>query len=209
MKESEEIVKEENKKEKKSKKRRKKYRWWIWPLKIFLIALLLSFSFSVISELIFSVVGIIVSVVVVLVLLAIGIICDMIGVAVTSADIKPFTAMMSRKVKGSKQAMKLIKNAEKVSSICNDVVGDICGILTGAAGAVIALKIIPESVTSIVRVLIASSVSAIIAGFTILGKASCKKLAMDNSTKIILAVGKILSVFSIKKKRRRLKRVKK
>lgn len=191
--------------EKVKKRKKKKNHWWVWPLKAFIIALVLSFAFSIVSEMIFSVVGIIVSVVVIFILLAIGILCDMIGMAVASADIKPFTAMMSRKVRGSKESMRLIKNAEKVSSICNDIVGDICGILTGAAGAVIALKIIPENVDSIIRILIASSVSALIAGLTILGKACFKKVAIDNSTKIVLSVGKLLSIFSRKKKNKKRK----
>ena len=202
-------MKEKEDKLKKNKK--KKERAWVWPVKIFIIALILSFAFSFMSEFIFSKVGIVVSLLVVFCLLAIGVITDMIGIAVTSADISPFTAMMSRKVKGAKQAMKLIKNAEKVSSICNDVAGDICGILTGAAGAVIALKLMSGDVSNIAKVLIASSVSAAIAGLTILGKASFKKIAMDNSTKIVLIVGKILSIFSrdkkSKKKEQREKKV--
>lgn len=184
----------------KIKEKRKNNKEISWIIKIFFVALILSFSFSLLSELIFSTVGIIVSIIVIIVLLAIGVIFDMIGVAVTSADLKPFTSMMSRKVRGAKQGMKLIKNAEKVSSICNDVVGDICGILTGAAGTVIALKIITNTFEGIEKILITSAVSAIIAGLTILGKACFKKVAMIKSTSIVMTVGKFLSVFSWKKK---------
>ncbi len=205
-----EKIKKIEKKDKKSvKKTKKKINPWIWPLKIFIIALILSFTFSVLSEMVFSVVGIVVSVLVILLLLTLGVICDMIGVAVTSANIEPYTAMRAKKVRGSKEAMKLVKNAEKISSICNDVIGDICGILTGAAGAVIALKIVPSSIMGIERILIVSSISAIIAGLTIFGKAGFKKIAMEKSTKIVLAVGKCLSVFSIKKKKKAKKNVKK
>ena len=170
---------------------------------MFLFAIILSFSFSVLSEFIFSKAGIIISVVVTVILIVVNIICDMISVAVASASIEPFAAMRSRKVKGAKQAMRLVKNAEKVSSICNDVIGDICGILMGAAGAVIAMKIISDSAGDIKKVLISAAVSATIAGVSILGKAAFKKLAMDKSTTIILFFGKVLSVFSIKKKKKK------
>ena len=104
--------------------------------------------------------------------------------------------MSSRKVRGAKEGRMLVKNAEKVSSICNDVVGDICGIISGAAGSVISVKIITESMGNSVQILIAASVSAVIAALTIFGKAAMKKVAMENSTKVILTVGKILSIFT-------------
>ena len=185
-----------------SKKKKQKSRWWVWPLKIFVIALILSFSFSFLSEFIFSKVGLIVSVVVAVVILAVGIVFDMIGVAVTAAEIEPFNAMRSRKVYGADIAMKLIKNAEKVASICNDVVGDICGILTGAAGATIAVKLIQNSMGDFVKIAIISAVSAIIAGLTIFGKACLKKVAIDKSTGIVLKTGKFLSVASFKKNKK-------
>ena len=56
-----------------------------------------------------------------------GILFDIIGVAVTSSDDKIFHSMSARKVRGAKVAVKFHKNAEKVSSFCCDVVGDICG----------------------------------------------------------------------------------
>ena len=40
----------------------------------------------------------------------------------------------------------LVKNADKVSSVLNDVIGDVCGILSGAAGASIVVLIVKEEV---------------------------------------------------------------
>ena len=202
-------MKEEEKVNNPKKKKNKNKNWWIWPLKVFVIALILSFSFSFLSEFIFTKVGLIVSIVVAVVLLVVGIIFDMIGVAVTAAPIEPFAAMRSRKVYGADEAMKLIKNADKVASICNDVIGDICGILTGAAGATIALRIITESMGDVVKIVIASSVSAVIAGLTIFGKAALKKVAIDKSTGIILRVGKLLRFLSFKKTKKVNKKGKK
>lgn len=182
--------------------RKKKPSWIIWPIKILIITLFLSFTFSILSELVLSNVGIIISVLMIVVLLVIGIVADMIGVAAAACQIEPFAAMRSRKVKGARTAMFLVKNAEKVSSICNDVVGDICGIISGAAGAVIALKLTSQYMSDIVAILIAASVSAVIAGLTIFGKALCKKYALDNCSKVILTVGKVLSIFSFKKSKK-------
>ena len=180
--------------------KKKKQSWWVWPVKILVITLFLSLAFSVLSEFVLGSVGIAVSVVIILLLWILGVVSDMIGVAAASASIEPFNAMASRKVRGAKEAKFLVKNAEKVSSICNDVVGDICGILSGAAGAAIAVKLTMGMVSSI-QILIAASVSAIIAGLTIFGKAIMKKVALDNSTKVILSVGKFLSLFTKNNKR--------
>ena len=157
---------------------------------------------SNVFNLVFRIIGIIVSIAVLIVLLCIGVVFDMIGVAVTAASIEPFAAMRSRKVYGADKAMGLIKNAEKVSSICNDVVGDICGILTGAAGASIAARLLLDSMGDITKVLIVSSVSAIIAGLTIFGKACFKTVAMKRSTSIILKVGKFLKFFSFRRNKK-------
>lgn len=176
--------------------KKKKESKWAWPVKILVIALFLSLGISVASEFALSNAGIAVSAVIILLLWVFGVVSDMIGVAAASASIEPFNAMSSRKVRGAKEGRMLVKNAEKVSSICNDVVGDICGIISGAAGSVISVKIITESMGNSVQILIAASVSAVIAGLTIFGKAAMKKVAMDNSTKVILTVGKILSIFT-------------
>lgn len=211
-----ENLKEENKTKKADLKtttnkalKKKQPKWWVWPVKILVIAVFLSLSFSVLSEMLLSSVGIAISVLVIVLLLAVGIISDMIGVASTACSIEPFAAMRSRKVKGAKLAMSLVKNSEKVASICNDVVGDICGILSGAAGASIAVKFVSENMGNSLQILIAGAVSAVIAGLTIFGKAVCKKYAIDNSTKIILGVGKCLSIFSRNKDAKKSKKTKK
>ena len=61
-----------------------------------------------------------------LLFILLGIMFDIIGVAVTAANPKPFNSMAAHRVKGAKEALYLIRNAEKVASFCNDVVGDIC-----------------------------------------------------------------------------------
>ena len=180
--------------------KKKKQSSWVWPIKVLVISLCLSLAFSVMSEFVLDSVGIVVSFVILLFLWVFGVVSDMIGVAAASSSIEPFNAMCSRKVRGAKEAKFLVKNSEKVSSICNDVIGDICGILSGAAGAVIAVKLTAAGMSNSVEILIAASVSAAIAGLTIFGKAVMKKFAIDNSTKVLLSVGKFLSIFTKKTK---------
>lgn len=179
----------------KEKKEKKKSKAWIWPVKILLLSLFLSLTFSILSELVLSKANIIIAVIVILVFIMINILCDMIGLAVASSSVEPFTAMASRKVKGSKQALALTKNADKVSSICADVIGDVCGILAGAAGASIITKIAMTS-TGFMPILISSLVSAIIAGLTIFGKAIFKRYAINHANDITLRLAQIINIFT-------------
>lgn len=189
---------EKKKKHEKVKSLKKNNNVWRWPIRILIITVILSFSVTVFSEFVLSRTGIIVSVVLLIPLLLIAVITDMIGVAVAAADIYPFRSMASRKVRGAKESIYLIKNAEKVSSICNDVIGDVCGIISGAIGASIVLKIVTENITDIEQIFIAAAVSSVIAGLTIFGKAVAKRFAINQSTKIVSACGKFLSIFTKK-----------
>ncbi len=121
----------------------------------------------------------------------------MLGLAVASANIEDFAAMASRKVKGSKQALILTKNADKVGSIC-DVIGDVCGILSGAAGASIVTKIVLTAGGEFLPILIASLISALIAGFTIFGKSVFKGFAIKHANSVTLKFAKFINFFSRK-----------
>ena len=166
---------------------------WAWPLKIFFITLILSLIFSISSEFLLSGTGIIVSVIIIVVLLLISVAFDMLGVAMASANLEPFVAMSSKRVKGAKQAIQLLKHAEKVSSFSSDVIGDMCGILSGAVGASIALQIY-NTTNDIKTVIIAALVSSIIAALTVFGKALGKKFAINEPDKIVLLASKILAL---------------
>ena len=174
-----------------------KKKFYSWPYIILVLSFLLSFSFGLLSELTLSETTIVVATIVILVFIAISIIFDMLGLAVASCSIEPFTAMAARKVKGAKQALSLVKNADKVSSVCADVVGDVCGILAGAGGASIVAKI-AMSANSFTPILISSLVSGVIAGLTIFGKASCKRYAIKHCTEITLRLAKFLNIFTRK-----------
>ena len=124
--------------------------------------------------------GMIIAFVILLVIIFVGIIFDIIGVAVTSADEKPFNAMAARKVPGARQAISLIHNAERVSSICNDVIGDICGVVSGAASATIAAQVLQNFTFSWPR-MIPLIMSSLVAGLTVGGKAMGKTFAINSN----------------------------
>ena len=124
----------------------------------------------------------------------VGVIFDVIGVAVTVADESEFHAKATKKVHGSKESIKLIRNASQVSNICADVIGDICGVLSGAISALVALKITSGlGISYDIQFLI----SAFVASLTIGGKALGKGFARRHSTKIIMITGKILNKFHL------------
>ena len=188
----------EDQDKKKKPIKNKSQKWWVWPVKVFFLAIFLSFTFSIISEMALSNASIAIAIIVILLFIAISILFDMLGVAVTSSSIEPFLAMASRHVKGSKQAISLIKNADRISAICTDVIGDICSILSGAAGASILTKIAVASSGNFTSIAIASTVSALIAGITIAGKAAFKKYAISHSSQVAYRFAKFINLFTKK-----------
>ena len=171
---------------------------WVWPIIIFISAISLSLLFGIASELVLSKSTIVISTIVIFVFITIAILTDMVGLAVASSNIEHFTAMASRKVKGSKQALSLIKNADKVSSVLSDVIGDVCSILSGAAGASIVAKIAIDNGGDFMSILIPSLVAAIIAGLTIGGKAMFKRIAIKHANAITLSFAKFVNFFTRK-----------
>ena len=139
--------------------------------------------------LIISAISIILIIILILVI-AIGIGFDIIGVAVTVANEEEFHAKATKKVKGAKTSIKLIKNSARVANICADVIGDICGVLSGAISAMIASKITEKFGVNLQFV-----ISAMVASLTVGGKALGKEVANNNSTPIVHFVGTFLNKF--------------
>ena len=189
---------------KKKQKKTKKHSNFRWIVTIFFVAVLISSAISFLSSSVMEDAGIVEAFVVLLLIVLIGILFDIVGVAVMFAGEKPFHSMAAKKVPGAAEALMLLRNAEKVSSFCNDVVGDICGVVSGSASAVIAVKALSNLNSDAVGQLI---MSAVVAGITIAGKALGKNIAMRRSTQIVHLVSKpiyyIKSLFRRKKTRKR------
>ncbi|MBQ2909784.1 MAG: hypothetical protein IJE53_03180 [Bacilli bacterium] len=164
-----------------------------WIIEIVVMAFAISFGLSLVSQTTIPKLSTWVGVIITLLFIVIGIIFDIVGVAVNSADEKVFHSMNARQVKGSKVAVKFKKNADKVSSFCNDVIGDICGIISGAAGTTIAVNI--ANSLNVELLFVNLTVAAIIAALTIGGKAMGKSFAMNKSDIILYEFAKIVSIF--------------
>ena len=166
---------------------------WRWVGSVTVLAFWISIIFSFFSEGITSNANSIIATIIILLFIGLGIIFDMVGISITVADIKTFNSMATKKVKGANLAVKLIKNSEKASSFCNDVIGDICGIVSGSAG--VALSAILSSTYHIPIFQTTLIITAIIAATTIGGKAIGKATAINKSTIILFEFSKILSCF--------------
>lgn len=164
-----------------------------WIIEIVIMAFTISFALSFVSQTTIPKLSTWIGVVITLIFIGLGIIFDIVGVAVNSADEKVFHSMNARKVKGSKVAVIFKKNADKVSSFCNDVIGDICGIISGAAGTTIAVNIAKS--LNVELLFVNLTVAAIIAALTIGGKAMGKSFAMNKSDIILYEFAKIVSIF--------------
>lgn len=177
---------------------------YMWLVKITLISLVLSAVISFVGDLTASSEHLIVTLLLLLFLILASILFDGIGVAVTSCDDTAFTSMSSRKIYGAKTALWLVKNSEKVSSICNDVIGDIFGIISGACAAAIVTKIIIITGDSWQRWL-TIGISAVVSALTIGGKAFLKNIAISNSKEFVMFVARIIGIFDSEERRRKKK----
>lgn len=127
---------------------------------------------------------------VLLAFVAIGAGFDVIGMAVASAEEKVFHSMASRKVKGAKQSIWLVKNSERVSSFCNDVVGDICGIMSGSVAAVITTRF--AQAMGIKEIGLSLLITGTLASLTIGTKAIGKIIASNASETVVFIAGKVI-----------------
>ncbi len=163
----------------------KKDRWI--PL-VFILTFVLSFIFGAVSTMATNMNVFLLGFVLVVFIL-IGILFDMIGVAVLSCEEASFHAKASRKISGSRECIRLIRNANKTSSICNDVIGDICGIVSGTISASLVIHLWNTPIVAII-------VTAIVSSFTVGGKAIGKKVAVLKCEDIVFFVGKVISKVS-------------
>ncbi len=126
-------------------------------------------------------------------IILIGVLFDIVGTAVTAAEEAPFHSMAARRVKGGTKGIMLLKNAERVSNICNDVIGDICSILSGSTTALIVSMLFMKGTNEALWGGIA--VTACVASLTVGGKAFGKGIALSKSNDIVLMAAKALSIF--------------
>ena len=190
--------------EKKEKQKQRK-----WVLTIFFATILISGTISLASDALMANSSMVVAFLILLMIVLVGIVFDIIGMAVATADEKPFHAMAARKVAGARECIKLLRNAERVSSICNDVVGDICGVVSGSASATIAAQVLANFDFGLPD-LVSLAMSSLVAALTVGGKAIGKSIAVKSCTDIVYHAGRLIyfvkhigSFFQPSKKKRK------
>ena len=164
-----------------------------WIVQIALISFTISFGLSFVSEIAIPNLSVLWGILLTLAFVFVGILFDIVGVAVTGADEKVFHSMNSRQVKGSKVAVLFKKNADKVSSFCCDVIGDICGIVSGASASAVSVGLAATFNWNLL--LVSLTVAAVVASLTIGGKAVGKSFAINKSDVILYEFAKIISFF--------------
>ncbi len=190
---SDDSTKRENaQKHKKRKKQDKKKEGLKWVATIIPMTFFISAVLQMIQSGLMSKVNLIMAFIILIAFILIGILFDIVGVAVTSANEIPFHSLSSQKVRGAKESVRLIRNADKVGSFCNDVIGDIAGIISGSATTAIVTMVIASG-ADISTFFLTMILTALVASLTIGGKAFGKRIAIDRSSDIIFFVGKVIS----------------
>jgi len=168
-----------------------------WLIKIVLISVAASMAFTLASAEVLGRAGYIVAFVILTVFIILGIVFDVIGIAVTVAAEAPFHSMAAHHERGATEALRLIKNADKVSSFCNDVVGDVTGIICGSIAALIAARLMEGLHTE--NLIFPLLISGVVTGLMVGGKSVGKTIAINGSTRIVLKVGKLINLLRLKK----------
>lgn len=174
-----------------------------WSLGIAVITLVLAAIFSIISTFVLSGVTWAIGMLIVLIIVFIGVFFDTIGVASTAANEKPFHAMASERLHGAKHAVLITRNADRFANFCNDVIGDISGIISGTASAYVVLQLslqLGYSETSGQQFAISILFTSVVAALTVGGKALGKTFAIHYATPIIYQVGRLLYILEVKLK---------
>ncbi len=165
-----------------------------WIYRVALLTFVLAIAISFIADGVLRNVNMVVGFIVLLFIVFLGIVSDTIGIAVASCDEQPFHAMAAKRIKSAKYSLLLIKNAGQVSNFCNDVIGDIAGIISGTALVTIVGQLFLNAELTLQQSVVNVIFSAFIAALTVGGKALGKEIALNHSKQIVHQVGKLLHV---------------
>lgn len=179
-----------------------------WTVAIAVITLVLAAIFSIVSTFILSGVSWGIGMLIVFMIVLIGVLSDTIGVAATAADEIPFHAMAAERVPGAKHAVLITRNADRFANFCNDVIGDIAGIISGTAAAFVVVELslqLGQGDNSSYQSWISVIFTSIIAAITVGGKSLGKTIAIHYSTPIIYQVGRLFYLLELKLKIKILK----
>lgn len=171
------------------KKRRGKSGLLLEVLALSLAAFLLSFVMNAAFEGVSQGISLGVGIPLTLSVVGLGVVSDGLGVASARAKEGPLLSMASRRVVGAREALWFVRNAAKVSSVCNDVLGDVAATISGALAVAVSLGVqaaYPETSGLLVTSAAVSLASALSVG----GKALFKPVALKYAESIILFLGR-------------------
>ncbi|MDD2627920.1 MAG: hypothetical protein PHR25_00975 [Clostridia bacterium] len=164
-----------------------------WIVRVFLTTFILSIFFNGITNVLLDKLNIYIAFLVLLVMIIINIVFDIIGMAVATCEEAPFHAKAAKKHKGAREAIKLIRSKEKVTNFCNDIVGDVVGIVSGSLSALVSVNL--SSVLEINIFIVSLLIGAIVASLTVGGKAIGKLIAIEKCNEILYMVGAVIHIF--------------
>ncbi|MDG5788685.1 hypothetical protein QA612_14490 [Evansella sp. AB-P1] len=179
----------------------KKSLQWSWIIAV--ITLVLAAIFAIVSTSILSGVSWGIGMFIVFLIVLMGVFFDTIGVAATAANEKPFHAMAAEKLPGAKQAVQITRNADRFANFCNDVIGDIAGVISGTASAYVVVRLslqLGYDEGSSFQFLVSVLFTSVVAALTVGGKSVGKTLAIQYSTEIIYQVGRLFYFLEVKLK---------
>lgn len=176
---------------------------WRWTITVFFMSLLISMVLAVLSSTL-ETMNVFIGFIILLLVIFMGVIFDFIGLAVASTDAAAFNSMAAHGSPYGSKGVWLVKNAEKVSSFCNDVIGDISGILSGAIGATLSITLFAADTPWGFwgDLVLSGAISAITVG----GKAAFKGLALANSQKVVEVLSRVMYFFSKKSSKKTRKK---
>ena len=190
----EQAVKKPLKKQKKNKSKNKFN--WAWALKAALISIFISVLLTLLSTEVLEKLNLAAAFIILITFIIINIFFDILAISITTADIKPFLSMSARRLKVGYMGVYLINNAEKMNNIFADVIGDIAGVVSGATGTAIIVKLFTSTDSEFTANLI---ITSLIAGLTVGGKALGKSIGTKYSYNFVYGTAKIFSLFSRRK----------
>lgn len=156
--------------------------------------------FSIISNSVLEGVGWGIGMVIVLLLVLIGVFFDIMGLSAAAAKETPFHAMASEKVIGAKQAIAIIRNADRFSNFCNDVIGDMTGVISGSAVVIVVTNLLYSigAESTLMKTIMGIFFTGLVSALTVGGKALGKSLAISYATSIVLLIGKFFYILETK-----------
>ena len=179
-----------------------------WIIITFILTFILAMIFGGVSNVVIENMNLIMAIIVLILVIGVGIVFDMIGMAIATCEEVPFHAKAAKKHSGAKEVIRLLKEKDKATNVCNDLIGDICGIISGSACALISVKV--SVLLGIDMVIVSLVLSAMVAMITVGGKAIGKGISMNNAENIMYMVGAVIHIINpVKEKKKKIKKTNK